>query len=76
MRAFSQLHAVDGLSFKIRSEIPLEAGLGSSGAAIVAGLVAADHMYELALEREELMQHAAPSRAIPTTWPHRCTAAS
>jgi homoserine kinase len=59
VRAFSQLHPVDGLSFKVRSEIPLAAGLGSSGAAIVAGLMAADHMYELALERDQLMQHAA-----------------
>ena len=58
VRAFAQLHPVEGLSFRVRSEIPLEAGLGSSGAAIVAGLVAADHMYELALERDELMQHA------------------
>jgi homoserine kinase len=59
VRAFAQLHPPDGLSFKVRSEIPLEAGLGSSGAAIVAALMAADHMYELALEREQLMEHAA-----------------
>jgi homoserine kinase len=65
VRAFAQLHRVDGLSFKVRSEIPLEAGLGSSGAAIVAGLVAADHMYELALEREQLMQHAAQVEGHP-----------
>ncbi len=36
VRAFAELHAVEGLSFRVRSEIPLEAGLGSSGAAIVA----------------------------------------
>lgn len=36
-----------GLTFRIRSEIPMGAGLGSSAAAIVAGLVAADSMYEL-----------------------------
>jgi homoserine kinase len=65
VRAFSQLHTVGGLSFKIRSEIPLEAGLGSSGAAIVAGLVAADHMYELALERDALMHHAAQVEGHP-----------
>jgi homoserine kinase len=59
VRAFARLHPVEGLSFRVRSEIPLEAGLGSSGAAIVAGLIAADHMYELALGRDELMQHAA-----------------
>ncbi len=33
--------------FRIRSEIPLSGGLGSSAAAIVAGLMAADHMFEL-----------------------------
>jgi homoserine kinase len=35
------------VAFQIRSEIPSSAGLGSSAAAIVAGLAAADHMYEL-----------------------------
>ncbi len=47
VRAFESLHAADGLSFRIRSEIPPAAGLGSSAAAIVAGLTAADHLYEL-----------------------------
>jgi homoserine kinase len=47
VRAFEALHPADGLTFRISSEIPVSAGLGSSAAAIVAGLVAADHMYEL-----------------------------
>ena len=47
MRAFERLHPADGLAFTIRSEIPPAAGLGSSAAAIVAGLAAADHLYEL-----------------------------
>jgi homoserine kinase len=47
VRAFESLHPADGISFTIRSEIPVAAGLGSSAAAIVAGLVAADHMFEL-----------------------------
>ena len=48
VRAFQALKGdADGLTFRIRSEIPLGAGLGSSAAAIVAGLVAADSMYEL-----------------------------
>ncbi|HEX7609448.1 MAG TPA: homoserine kinase [Solirubrobacteraceae bacterium] len=47
VRAFERLHPADGLAFRIRSEIPLSGGLGSSAAAIVAGLMAADHMYEL-----------------------------
>ena len=65
MRAFADLHPVEGLSFRIRSEIPLEAGLGSSGAAIVAALVAADHMYELALPREEVIARAAAIEGHP-----------
>jgi homoserine kinase len=47
VRAFERLHPVDEVTFHIRSEIPPAAGLGSSAAAIVAGLCAADHMYEL-----------------------------
>jgi homoserine kinase len=47
VRAFERLHPADGVTFQIRSGIPVAAGLGSSAAAIVAGLAAADHMYEL-----------------------------
>jgi homoserine kinase len=50
VRAFEQLHPADGVTFRLRSDIPVAAGLGSSAAAIVAGLVAADHMYELDAE--------------------------
>src|SRR3954447_1996329 len=38
VRAFEALHPADGIAFRIRSEIPLAAGLGSSAAAIVAGV--------------------------------------
>jgi homoserine kinase len=47
VRAFEELHPPDGLAFHVRSDIPPGAGLGSSAAAIVAGLCAADHMFEL-----------------------------
>ncbi len=47
VRAFEALHPVDDFTFSIRSEIPLTGGLGSSAAAIVAGLMAADHLFEL-----------------------------
>ena len=58
VRAFEHLHSADGLRFRIASEIPLAAGLGSSAAAIVAGLVAADHLYELDNRPDELMAAA------------------
>ncbi len=47
VRAFERLHSADGFTFKIRSQIPLVGGLGSSAAAVVAGLMAADHLFEL-----------------------------
>jgi homoserine kinase len=65
VRAFSELHDPAGIAFRMRSEIPLTAGLGSSGAAIVAALVAADHMYELALPRQEIFARAARIEGHP-----------
>ena len=59
VRAFEWLRPADEIAFRIRSDIPLAAGLGSSAAAIVAGLMAADHLYELALESADLLSHAA-----------------
>jgi homoserine kinase len=47
VRAFEALHPADGFTFKVDSDIPLSGGLGSSAAAIVAGLMAADHLFEL-----------------------------
>lgn len=47
VRAFERLHPADNFTFRIDSDIPLSGGLGSSAAAIVAGLMAADHLFEL-----------------------------
>jgi homoserine kinase len=47
VKAFERLHSADGFTFRISSRIPLSGGLGSSAAAIVAGLLAADHLFEL-----------------------------
>ena len=65
VQGFADLHEADGHAFRISSEIPLAAGLGSSAAAIVAGLVAADHMYELALGRDEIFERAARIEGHP-----------
>jgi homoserine kinase len=65
VRAFETLHPADGIAFKLRSEIPLARGLGSSSAAIVAGLAAADHLFELALTREELLARATEIEGHP-----------
>jgi homoserine kinase len=65
VRAFEWLRPADEISFRIRSEIPVASGLGSSAAAIVAGLLAADHLYELALERDDLLSHAAEIEGHP-----------
>ena len=65
VRAFEALHPADGLRFEIRSEIPLARGLGSSAAAIVAGLLAADHLFELALDRDQVYAHAVELEGHP-----------
>jgi homoserine kinase len=65
VRAFEALHRADGLRFEIRSEIPLARGLGSSAAAIVAGLMAADHLFELGLEREQIYDRAVELEGHP-----------
>jgi homoserine kinase len=50
VRAFETLHPADDFTFRISSSIPLSGGLGSSAAAIVAGLLAADHLFELDID--------------------------
>jgi homoserine kinase len=47
VRAFERLHPADGFTFRIHSDVPLSGGLGSSAAALVAGLMAADHLFEM-----------------------------
>jgi homoserine kinase len=47
VRGFERLHPADDLEFRIRSAIPLAGGAGASAAAVVAGLMAADHIFEL-----------------------------
>jgi homoserine kinase len=65
VRAFESLHSADGIAFRLRSEIPLARGLGSSAAAIVAGLFAADHLFELALSKDEMLARATEIEGHP-----------
>jgi homoserine kinase len=65
VRAFETLHPADGIAFRLKSEIPLARGLGSSAAAIVAGLFAADHLFELALSKQEMLTRATELEGHP-----------
>jgi homoserine kinase len=47
VRAFETLHPADEFEFTIRSDVPLSGGLGTSAAAYVGGLMAADSIFEL-----------------------------
>lgn len=47
VRGFARLHPPDDFTFRIRSDIPLSGGLGTSAAAYLCGLLAADSMFEL-----------------------------
>jgi homoserine kinase len=62
VRAFERLAPADGFEFRVRSDIPLVGGLGSSASAVVAGLVAADHLFEL---DADLLAHAADMEGHP-----------
>jgi homoserine kinase len=50
VRGFAALHPPDNFTFRIRSQVPLSGGLGSSAAAYVAGLSAAAHLFELEMD--------------------------
>jgi homoserine kinase len=65
VRAFESLHPADGIAFRLREGIPLARGLGSSAAANVAGLFAADHLFELALSPEEMLARASELEGHP-----------
>ena len=62
VRSFERLAPADGFTFRIASQVPLNGGLGSSAAAIVCGLLAADHLFEL---DADLLAHAAEIEGHP-----------
>jgi homoserine kinase len=47
VRGFAKLARPDDFEFRITSDVPLSGGLGTSAAAYVAGLLAADSIFEL-----------------------------
>jgi homoserine kinase len=66
VRAFESLRSADGIAFRLGGDgIPLARGLGSSAAAIVAGLFAADHLFELALSKQEMLVRATELEGHP-----------
>jgi homoserine kinase len=62
VRGFARLHPPDDFTFRIRSQVPLSGGLGSSAAAYVAGLSAAASLFEL---DEDLLAHATELEGHP-----------
>lgn len=62
VRAFERLHSADGFTFRVSTNVPLNGGLGSSASAIVAGLVAADSIFEL---DAPLLEHATAIEGHP-----------
>jgi homoserine kinase len=50
VKAFETLYSADNFTFRVWSEIPLTGGLGSSASAILAGLAAADHIFEMSID--------------------------
>jgi homoserine kinase len=62
VRAFDSLRPVAGMRFTIRSDIPLSGGLGTSAAAYVAGLAAADALNG---GGADLLDHAARLEGHP-----------
>ncbi len=62
VRGFERLHPPDDFTFRITSDIPLSGGLGTSAAAYVAGLVAADSIFEL---DADLLAHATALEGHP-----------
>lgn len=65
VRAFETLHPADDFCFRIGGHIPLARGMGSSAAAIVAGLMAADHLFELGLSRQDFLEKATAIEGHP-----------
>ena len=62
VRGFERLHPPDDFTFRISSDVPLSGGLGTSAAAYLAGLMAADSVFEL---DADLLAHGAALEGHP-----------
>lgn len=60
MRQLAEAHGrtLPGFSLTARTQVPVARGLGSSAAALVSGLLAADHLLGLGLSQDEIFSHA------------------
>jgi len=60
MRQLAETHGrtLPGFSLTVRTAVPVARGLGSSAAALVAGLLAADHLLGLGLSKDEIYAHS------------------
>lgn len=54
-----------GLHFEVESELPLKRGIGSSGAAIVAGIKLAEHLWGRQLSDQDILDLAYPLEGHP-----------
>src|SRR6184192_3443454 len=61
MESALKLKAVEwtGADFEIYSSVPVGVGLGSSAAAVLAGLIVADRLFELGFDEKSLFELAA-----------------
>ncbi len=62
VRGFARLHDPSAFEFRIRSNVPLAGGLGTSAAAYIAGLLAADSIFELDVD---VLAHASALEGHP-----------
>jgi homoserine kinase len=60
MRSLAERHGrtLPPVALTVRAEVPVARGLGSSAAALIAGLLAADYLLDLRLTQAELFAHA------------------
>jgi homoserine kinase len=67
VRSFAEVWdgPLDGLAFRMRNEVPLQSGTGSSSAAIVAGLAAGLALQGRAYDSDALIALAAPLEGHP-----------